>query len=84
MKMDPQGYIDKMIPQDWEMVREIYQEGLETQNASFELEAAFLGGMGQEASSGMPAGLPGWKPSIRVGGAFADLGALGLPWVWPR
>jgi phosphinothricin acetyltransferase len=38
MKMDPQGYIDKMIPQDWEMVREIYQEGLETRNASFELE----------------------------------------------
>jgi L-amino acid N-acyltransferase YncA len=39
MKMDPQGYIDKMIPQDWEMVRQIYQEGLETRNASFELEA---------------------------------------------
>jgi L-amino acid N-acyltransferase YncA len=38
MKMDPQEYIDEMIPQDWQMVRKIYQEGLETRNASFELE----------------------------------------------
>jgi phosphinothricin acetyltransferase len=38
MKMPSQGYIDNMAPQDWEMVRAIYQEGLETRNASFELE----------------------------------------------
>ena len=36
--MNPEGYIDKMTPQDWEMVRTIYQEGLDTKNASFETE----------------------------------------------
>jgi len=37
--MNPEGYIDKMTPQDWEIVRTIYQEGLDTRNASFETEA---------------------------------------------
>lgn len=36
--MNPEGCIDKMTPQDWEMVRTIYQEGLDTRNASFETE----------------------------------------------
>ncbi len=36
--MNPEGYIDKMAPQDWEIVRTIYLEGLETRNASFEAE----------------------------------------------
>ena len=37
--MNPEGHIDKMTPQDWEIVRTIYQEGLDTRNASFETEA---------------------------------------------
>ena len=36
--MSVEGRIDTMRPQDWEQVREIYIEGLETRNASFELE----------------------------------------------
>ena len=37
--MNPEGSLDKMTPKDWEMVRAIYQEGLDTKNASFETEA---------------------------------------------
>ena len=36
--MSVEGRIDTMRRQDWEQVREIYIEGLETRNASFELE----------------------------------------------
>ena len=31
--------IDKMIPVDWDQVRSIYLEGIETGNATFESEA---------------------------------------------
>lgn len=31
--------IDKMLPEDWELVREIYQEGIATGNATFQKEA---------------------------------------------
>ena len=38
INMAAEGRIDFMAQKDWEQVREIYMEGLETRNASFELE----------------------------------------------
>ena len=37
--MNQEGSVDEMTAKDWEMVRTIYQEGLDTGNASFETDA---------------------------------------------
>jgi phosphinothricin acetyltransferase len=37
--MNAEARIDSMTPRDWKQVREIYIQGLEMRNASFELEA---------------------------------------------